>query len=360
MNGGGIFLIQHDETLVEMKEQPYQSEELLQKLLAKYPNLLAGDQINPETPRKWLFVGRELGVPSEEDGSDRWALDHLFLDQEAVPTLIEVKRSSDTRIRREVVGQMLDYAANAVEYWPVGDIRSRYEQNCQKRGLHPTKNIETSLGIIEANIGDFWLRVDKNLGDGQIRMVFVADKIPAELERIVEFLNGQMDRAEVLAVEIRQYVGQGLQTLVPRVIGQTVEAERKKRGSRPGKQWDEASFFEDLRQRSGEKAVEAAKAILAWAKKSVPSIYWGTGGTDGSFIPWFDHKDRQHFVTTIWTYGKAEISFKDMLPRKPFDDGGKRLELLNRLNKIPGVAIPPDGITRRHPSLSRASRTTRP
>ena len=28
------------------------------------------------------------------------------------PTLVEVKRSSDTRIRREVVGQMLDYAAN--------------------------------------------------------------------------------------------------------------------------------------------------------------------------------------------------------------------------------------------------------
>jgi hypothetical protein len=33
-------------------------------------------------------------------------------DQNAVPTLVEVKRSSDTRIRREVVGQMLDYAAN--------------------------------------------------------------------------------------------------------------------------------------------------------------------------------------------------------------------------------------------------------
>jgi hypothetical protein len=31
-----------------------------------------------------------------------------------VPTLLEVKRSSDTRIRREVVGQMLDYAANGV------------------------------------------------------------------------------------------------------------------------------------------------------------------------------------------------------------------------------------------------------
>jgi len=29
-----------------------------------------------------------------------WALDHLLLDQDAIPTLVEVKRSSDTRIRK--------------------------------------------------------------------------------------------------------------------------------------------------------------------------------------------------------------------------------------------------------------------
>jgi 5-methylthioribose kinase len=40
---------------------------------------------------------------------------------------VEVKRSSDTRIRREVVGQMLDYAANAVVYWPLEMIRAKFE-----------------------------------------------------------------------------------------------------------------------------------------------------------------------------------------------------------------------------------------
>src|SRR5215470_6528724 len=76
---------------------------------------------------------------------------------------------------------------------------------------------------------DFWLRVKTNLQAGRVRMVFVADVIPAELRRIVEFLNGQMDPAEVLAVEIKQFVGQGnLKTLVPRVIGQTAEAATKK------------------------------------------------------------------------------------------------------------------------------------
>jgi len=35
----------------------------------------------------------------------RWLLDHVFLDREAVPRLVEVRQSSDTRIQREVVGQ---------------------------------------------------------------------------------------------------------------------------------------------------------------------------------------------------------------------------------------------------------------
>ena len=60
-----------------------------------------------------------MALPSEEDGSNRWSVDHLFVDQDGVPTIVEVKRSTDTRIRREVIGQMLDYAANGVRYWPI-------------------------------------------------------------------------------------------------------------------------------------------------------------------------------------------------------------------------------------------------
>jgi hypothetical protein len=86
--------------------------------------------MNVEAPRRWLLVSRELAVPAEEGGGGRWAVDHLFLDQDGVPTIVEVKRCSDSRIRREVVGQMLDYAANAVVYWPVEDIRARYEATC--------------------------------------------------------------------------------------------------------------------------------------------------------------------------------------------------------------------------------------
>ena len=65
---GVIFLVQPDETLVRMEEAPYESESLLQRLLAQYPDILAGEQIDTRVSRRWLLVSREYGVPAADDG----------------------------------------------------------------------------------------------------------------------------------------------------------------------------------------------------------------------------------------------------------------------------------------------------
>lgn len=69
---GGIYLLQDNDELVEMREKVYDSEDLLQNLVAKYPNLLAGDQINKESPRKWILVSREVALASSEETNGRW------------------------------------------------------------------------------------------------------------------------------------------------------------------------------------------------------------------------------------------------------------------------------------------------
>lgn len=350
----GIYLIQDNGELVEMREQAYDSEALLQELLAKYPSLLAGDQVDSTAPRRWLLVTREMGVPCEEAGGDRWSVDHLFLDQDAVPTIIEVKRSSDTRIRREVVGQMLDYAANAVVYWPVEQIRARFESNCQQTGSDPDQRLADFLGDAGTD-SDFWQQVKTNLQAGRVRLVFIADEIPSELRRVVEFLNAQMDPAEVLAVEIKQYLGGTLKTLVPRVIGATAEAQQRKGASpRETRQWDEASFFADLQSRKSGEDVRVARAIFDWAKRRQLRIWWGKGKEDGSFFPVFNHGVTKHFSVSVWTYGRVEVQFELMKTRPQFAEESKRRELLARLNAIPGVTLPDDAITRR-PSIQLAT-----
>jgi len=101
--GGGIYLIDDDDRLVEMTEKAYDSEDQLQELLEKYPNILAGDQIDRATPRRWLSINRESAIAPEEDGVDRWNLDHLFIDQDGIPTQVEVKRSRDAEMRQKML-----------------------------------------------------------------------------------------------------------------------------------------------------------------------------------------------------------------------------------------------------------------
>jgi len=328
-----------------MEEATYDSESLLQKLLADHPDLLAGDQINVEEPRRWLLVTREMAVPGEQDGAGRWSLDHLFLDQDAIPTLVEVKRSTDTRIRREVIGQMLDYAANAVAYLPVEEIKAKFESRCKDDGVIPEAELAEFLGEGQ-NASTFWQSVKTNLQAGRVRLLFIADEIPPELRRVVEFLNSQMDPAEVLAIEVKQFVGENLKTLVPRVLGQTEKALGRKIVDRgEPRKWNEASFFLDLSQRRGEQEAAVARRLLEWAIKHNLRIWWGEGKKDGSFFPMYDNKFGKNFLFSVWTYGSVELQFQHM-KKPPFAEEGKRKELAQRLSAI-GLSISEETLKKR-------------
>ncbi len=336
----GMFVIQDgNKGLVEMKEQAYDSEDLLQSLLADYPSLIAGDQVDSENPRQWLMVQREAALPSEEDGAGRWSVDHLFLDQDGIPTLIEVKRSTDTRIRREVVGQMLDYAANAVVYWPVEKVQAMFEANCTGSERNPEQELRKHLQE-GSEPDDFWGKVKTNLEAGKIRMVFVADRIPQELQRIIEFLNTQMDPAEVLGLEIRQYQGKGLRTLVPRVIGQTAT----KQPPRPRRQWDEQSFFQELQANRGVEEAQAARKILEWAQAQGLRIWWGKGAKNGHLYPMLEFEGGAQYTVIVSTWGGIEVPFYRMKTQPPFEDETLRRQLLERLNRVPGVKYPESAI----------------
>lgn len=177
----GIFLIQGRDLTV-LAEAPYETEDVLQKALADFPEVLAGGATTGRGERRLLLIRREKGIPTAEAGSAIFSLDHLFVDPAGVPVVVEVKRSSDTRIRREVVGQMLDYAANGVKYWAIGELRADFEAEAARNQLRPDQLIEeASLGM---DPEEFWRRVEQNLRAGHVRLVFVADRLPDELVRV--------------------------------------------------------------------------------------------------------------------------------------------------------------------------------
>ncbi len=162
----------------------------------------------------------------------------------------------------------------------------------------------------------------------------------------MEFLNQQMDPAAVLAVEIRQYAGGNLRTLVPRVMGQTSESLTRKSSGTP-RQWDEPTFFADLTRRTSEVEAQVARRILDWAKGQDCCIWWGKGAQAGSFFPMIEKGDESFWTISVWTYGRVEIQFQQMKTRPPFDNPAKRHELLDKLNALPGISLPPDAIEKR-------------
>ena len=100
-----------------LEEEAFVTEDELQELIAEHPELLDGEQICPDNPRRWILVAREQGIAETQGGGARWAVDCLIFDQDATPTLVEVKRGSNPELRRTAVGQMLEYAAHAARTW---------------------------------------------------------------------------------------------------------------------------------------------------------------------------------------------------------------------------------------------------
>ena len=259
-------------SLYPLHEEPFADEDELQKLLAEHPELLDGEQVRPENPRRWLLIKREKGIAESSDTGSRWSLDHLIVDQDAVPTLVEVKRGSNPEIRRTIVGQMLEYAANAARTWTGDELRQTFEDAAAAAKLDPDEELGRLLqadGELDAD--GFWEKVATNLTATRLRLLFVADEIPDTLERIVMFLNAQMPNIEVLAVEIKQFRGESTQTLVPRVLGRVSSAPtHRSSGSR--QRLTRETFLDDF---TDDEERNAAQRLLDVARDSGASFEWG-------------------------------------------------------------------------------------
>ncbi|WP_440950752.1 DUF262 domain-containing protein [Methanosphaerula subterraneus] len=108
--------------------------------------------------------------------------------------------------------------------------------------------------------------------------------------------------------------------------------------------WTEERFMPVLEERAGTDAVEVARSILDWGVRHTTHIWWGEGKKDGSFAPIFNWKGESYYPVLVWTRGVLVIQFQWLQNRPPFNALEKRKELLDRLNAIPGIAIPEDSL----------------
>ena len=190
-----VYMIESNGSTSAMTQVQCKNEEKeLQDILGNNHNLLPGSQIRPDDPCRWLLIKREMPVPDPNTGDGRWSIDFFFVDQSGMPTFVECKRFQDTRSRREVVGQMMEYAANGQYYWDKEIIRKYASAVAQKN----SKSLDEAVFSIEPESGqsvdDFLDLIENNLREGQLRLIFFMEEAPNELKSIVDFLNSQMER----------------------------------------------------------------------------------------------------------------------------------------------------------------------
>ena len=265
----------------EMTKQQYDTEDYLQQIVKNNPHLLTRAW-EPDESRLYL-IGREFQI-AEADRAAAFSLDHLFVANDAVPVLVEVKRSTDTRIRREVVGQMMDYACRAIG-WDAAVLREGFRNN----------NPEDSRAEVDTD--EFWERVATNLKTERLRLVFVADKIPDTLRVLIEFLDRSMSNIEVYGVELTPYATHGTIMLSSNIIGNSPLTESKT-AKRMFKSWDDASFEEYLRQRGEAALIDIIFGIRDSAKDIGASCVYGNGGAVPSIV--IKIKDRRFFKISGW------------------------------------------------------------
>jgi hypothetical protein len=149
-----------------------------------------------------------------------------------------------------------------------------------------------------------------------------------------------MNPAEVLAIEIRQYVGTGVRTLVPSVIPSSKRAAGTS-NSRSSFQWNRESFLNALLRRRGVEAVSIAEQIMERASICCPTIWWGNGQQDGSCYVGISHNGVKYPLFALWTAGDVQLRCQTLQQRGiPPQDIGR---FISSLNQIPEIEMLEDG-----------------
>jgi hypothetical protein len=341
-------MVKKDDKLLQLDPKMYEKEQNLHSLLAAHPGLLFSDSPDLNDLELLLIKNEAPTYETEESTTPSW-LDILFIGDDCIPIFVEVKLSTNPEIRRTIIGQVMEYAGNAVANWNINDLQEMFRQTCAVQKKSPTEALAEFLGP-ERNLDAFWDSAYTNLRAGKIRIVLASDSIPPSLKNIVQFLRNQMKPATILAVDIPQFISGDHQVVVPKVYGQTIQQLGSK-GTVLKRKWNEPDFIAALQNTTSDREVVVAKKILAWAQERKLRIWWGEGAQEGSFYPILDHQQGQYQMIAIRTTGRGDFEFGRLKGYSTFASDEQRLKLLGLINSISGMNIPETKIAA-YPSFS--------
>lgn len=188
------------------------SEAELQALVHAHPSCLPIAEIDPMFANP-VPICTELSTPAGP-------IDNLLVTPSGLPVLVECKLWRNPEARREVVGQILDYAKE-LSRWTSSDIQREVRRRLGREG-DPVLELMRGTGHSVDEI-DFSEALSINLRRGRFLLLIVGDGIREGVEAIAEYLQAHAGLHFSLGlVEMPIYeIPDGARVVVPRVLART-------------------------------------------------------------------------------------------------------------------------------------------
>lgn len=313
-----ILVRQDDGAWFEPQKIGYALESELQEILANHPELIPGVSSEAKACREFQS---EVGPA-----------DIVVVDAGGEVTLVECKLASNPQIRREIVGQMFDYASRL---WKM-DV-DEFAQRWRDRSSTPLwdENTETATTLKES--------LALNLTQGNFRIVLAVDAINAQLRLMVEYLNMMAGPGtSIVAVEYARRRHGELELLLPHVFGEELANAKSTPENRQTTRW-EASSIRSWLLESDRQSLEAFDELINSALKSELPFLGSRSKYPAGTIPIFDSMGTRLGTVSIFYFSvqglSLEFNFKPLsqLPLEEAPESEAREFFLNELIGIPGL-----------------------
>lgn len=328
-----LFIVEGNQTKV-LDQKAFDNETLLQDVVERFPEVIALDDLGVTEP--FIVIGREVATKAGY-------IDVLCIDGDGVLTVIETKLARNSQIRREVVGQVLEYVAQ-LSKWRAHDVVQSANQYFASTGVKMGERTATLMDLLvteqEAESGalpmDLYDKIENNLRKGIVKLVIASDSIPETLKDTVTFINS-FSNFDIYVLQIQSYQKDQLQILVPTVFG---FIHKPAGGVTLDKiQWDEESFFESLSNLSPE-AIQTIRKLYTFTQENASGIRWGTGSSSSSFSYTVDSTNKKFNIFAVLNSGDTgRISLNFGVMKGVISDSELHA-FRESLNQLPEVDLP--------------------
>ncbi|MDI9365449.1 MAG: hypothetical protein QM541_10890 [Flavobacterium sp.] len=298
---GTPYFISQDKSMklerVPLTEKLFQ-EQWLQKLIHNNPQVLPIDDIESGFA-PLISLGREMSTSVGY-------IDNLYISPNGYLTVVETKLWRNPEAKREVVGQIIDYAKELTTwtYSKLNDavkVSSQLLNNNTKGVIELIKEFDLIDESQEQIIID---NIDRNFKRGRLLLLIVGDGIRESVEDMVEYLSNTPQVQFTLGlVELQVYKNPNIENdliVIPNLITRTKEItraiikiensttnnvinvetdfkEEKSKSQATRNTISEDDFFEQLKQNTDNESCEFAKYILKNSIEKGYYIEWNSG-----------------------------------------------------------------------------------